>query len=145
MNNVLLNLVHTIINTVHIFKYHRWTDFDTVLGDALALHSQDLCKRNVYTRSKPLSGCSSAGSLAGLPNGSTSSTNSPTGTGKHKVNRKTSPLEIIGKPGVRILVELYHVWIVRESSYYKAPTLHVCVILISPIITEHCWCLSITN
>ena len=95
---MVFTLVHTIINTVHIFKYHRWTDFDIVVSDALALHCQDLCKRNVYARSKPLSGCSSAGSLAGLPNGSGSSTNSPTGTGKHKVNRKTSPQEIIGKP-----------------------------------------------
>jgi len=49
------------------------------------------------SRCKPLSGCSSAGSLAGLPNGSGSSTNSPTSASKQKVNRKASPLEIIGK------------------------------------------------
>lgn len=89
---------YTIISHIRVFKYHRWTDFDILVGDALTLHCQDLCRRNTSLQSKPLSGCSSAGSLTGIPNGSgsNSNTNSPVCSSKQKLNRKPNPLEIIG-------------------------------------------------
>ena len=89
---------YTIISHIRVFKYHRWTDFDILVGDALTLHCQDLCRRNTCLQSKPLSGCSSAGSLTGIPNGSgsNSNTNSPVCSSKLKLNRKPNPLEIIG-------------------------------------------------
>jgi len=91
---------YTVISHIRVFKYHRWADFDILVGDALTLHCQDLCRRNTSLRSKPLSGCSSAGSLTGIPNGSgsnsNSNTNSPVSSSKQKLNRKPNPLEIIG-------------------------------------------------
>ena len=90
---------YTIISHIRVFKYHCWTDFDILVGDALTVHCQDLCRRNTSIRSKPLSGCSSAGSLAGILNGSSSNSNnnSPVSTSKQKLNRKANPLEILGR------------------------------------------------